>query len=755
MSQWLKNKFISVLKHKQQSRNSGEILQCIDLCGVYQNHLVIKGWCTDDSNNTISISILTEDSKTLSLIAGRNEQRPDVIEHLGLMDKELLLGFCHIYNVAEDFGELTVCFRNEKSNVSVPLDFNCSKDLDDQIRVVCETFGVSFCNMAGEENIDVYSRLQEQEQEQEQAVINPIRHYIEEAGSYKGKIALIRGWCLDIESHKNVQVVSSQTGISTKIIKYFQIDRPDVANCFDAGDKACPYGFLLLLDITKLSNDPIELCFSNEEHKVVIPLLLDKELSKQHLENNLTDGKLLTVSESKAFLLEQLGATYLAELQSEIVDVQQVQTKMHIDSGLSLDNGCFIRGWLDDSRSEIEMIRITDGNVLSVNILPSLTRNIRLDVNDAFPHLTSAFKAGFFCYSEVKDYSAPLYALVIEKSGKVVKLPLELGEVISDEVLATQQVLAQIDPYASDLFDIYEKHVAPSLLGIWKARTTLPSREETSVTLFGNQVAKPTCSVIVPLYGRFDFVLHQLAQFELDDDFKDVELIYVIDDPRIDQATKAMCDDISKLYNVSFKLVSCGRNLGFAGANNLGVKYASSDHLLLLNSDVLPSESGWLRRLLTAYKSTNNIGALGVKLVFEDESIQHIGMDFSQSREFGGLWLNNHPYKGLPENLVPQIGLEPVATVTAACLLVERAKFQEISGFDTQYILGDFEDSDLCLKLLDAGYDNYILGTEKLYHLERLSQSLVQQGDWKFKLTLFNGWQHTKRWDHLIRSLEA
>jgi lipopolysaccharide export system protein LptC len=55
--------------------------------------------------------------------------------------------------------------------------------------------------------------------------------------------------------------------------------------------------------------------------------------------------------------------------------------------------------------------------------------------------------------------------------------------------------------------------------------------------------------------------------------------------------------------------------------------------------------------------------------------------------------------------------------------------------------------------LVEQGYENYVLGSEKLYHLERQSQSLVDQGDWKFKLTLFNGWQHTARWNNMINEL--
>ena len=59
------------------------------------------------------------------------------------------------------------------------------------------------------------------------------------------------------------------------------------------------------------------------------------------------------------------------------------------------------------------------------------------------------------------------------------------------------------------------------------------------------------------------------------------------------------------------------------------------------------------------------------------------------------------------------------------------------------------------MKALDAGYKNYLLGSEKLYHLERQSQNLFDDNDWKFKLTIFNGWQHTTKWNSVIKQIHS
>jgi GT2 family glycosyltransferase len=83
-------------------------------------------------------------------------------------------------------------------------------------------------------------------------------------------------------------------------------------------------------------------------------------------------------------------------------------------------------------------------------------------------------------------------------------------------------------------------------------------------------------------------------------------------------------------------------------------------------------------------------------------------------------------------------------------MLLERSLYEAVGGFDTRYILGDFEDSDLCLKVYAQNKKIYLDMEESLFHLERLSQNLVDSGDWKYKLTLFNGLYQKNKWDQAI-----
>jgi len=72
-----------------------------------------------------------------------------------------------------------------------------------------------------------------------------------------------------------------------------------------------------------------------------------------------------------------------------------------------------------------------------------------------------------------------------------------------------------------------------------------------------------------------------------------------------------------------------------------------------------------------------------------------------------------------------------------------------LGGFDEAYPVGDFEDSDLCMKLHAMGLGIAVDRDTVLYHLERQSQAGSAE-HWRMQLTLFNAWQHERRWQRLL-----
>jgi GT2 family glycosyltransferase len=264
----------------------------------------------------------------------------------------------------------------------------------------------------------------------------------------------------------------------------------------------------------------------------------------------------------------------------------------------------------------------------------------------------------------------------------------------------------------------------------------------------GPPVPAPMLSIIVPLYGRIDLIEHQLAQFAADSTWARCDLIYVLDSPADWERLAWRTEALARLYGLSLRLLRLNANGGYAAANNLAAIRARADMLLFLNSDVLPSAPGWIERMLATYRSRPRIGALGPKLLFEDNSIQHAGESF-QSAGDGFAWDALPCFKGLHRDLPAANQPRRVPAVTGACLMVSRTRFESAGGFDQGYVQGDFEDMDFCLRLLKAGYENWYEPTVELYHLEEVSYPPIAR-----RLQFgYNRWLLACRWAPVISKL--
>jgi GT2 family glycosyltransferase len=255
-------------------------------------------------------------------------------------------------------------------------------------------------------------------------------------------------------------------------------------------------------------------------------------------------------------------------------------------------------------------------------------------------------------------------------------------------------------------------------------------------------------SIIVPLYKRVDFLEQQLAQFVHDPEISQADLIYVLDSPEQAEELKELAAHLFQLYRIPFRLAALAQNVGFSGANNVGASLAQGGLLLLMNSDVLPDRPGWLNKMATFYRSRSDIGALGVKLLFEDDSIQHAGLYFARLAKTGE-WENLHYFKGLHRSLPAANIARPVPAVTAACLMIDRELYATAGGLRGIYVQGDYEDSDLCLRLAEQGRQHWYYPEVELYHLEGQSYDLAARS----KNGQFNRWLHTRLWNERINAV--
>jgi GT2 family glycosyltransferase len=278
-------------------------------------------------------------------------------------------------------------------------------------------------------------------------------------------------------------------------------------------------------------------------------------------------------------------------------------------------------------------------------------------------------------------------------------------------------------------------------------RTVVPE-----VHQFGPVVEKPKCSIIIPLYGRFDFLLNQMLEFSEDEQINNgADLVYVIDDPRIASSVIQQAWLLYEANRVPFRLVVTTENRGYAGANNLGISVSRAPYLLLLNSDVIPVESGWLDKMLAAIDRDPGIGIVGARLFYPNGSIQHDGMTFQWEPSWNA-FLNKHPRSGMEASTDSDAGKSHPA-VSAACLLIRRSTYDSVGGLDEGFLIGDFEDSDLCLKVKQKGLRIICLSDLNLTHLERQSFTGIGANGFRERVSRYNAWRHQRRWSDYIEAL--
>jgi GT2 family glycosyltransferase len=170
----------------------------------------------------------------------------------------------------------------------------------------------------------------------------------------------------------------------------------------------------------------------------------------------------------------------------------------------------------------------------------------------------------------------------------------------------------------------------------------------------------------------------------------------------------------------------------FSRMNNAAVAQhgADADFVLFLNNDVEATQDGFLVRL-RRLAARRDVGAVGALLMYADRTVQHAGvvLGFNDSAEhalkFQPVYLDAAGRRNLGYNCALS-STRDYAAVTAACMMIRRAVFDEVGGFDESFGIG-FNDTDLCLRIGAAGYRILYDGSTMLYHYESATRSQTQQ----------------------------
>lgn len=191
----------------------------------------------------------------------------------------------------------------------------------------------------------------------------------------------------------------------------------------------------------------------------------------------------------------------------------------------------------------------------------------------------------------------------------------------------------------------------------------------------------------------------------------------------VDNASTDGSPDLVRERFPEVRLLALDENLGFGAANNRAAAEARGDALLLLNSDAWLA-GGALGTLRSALDADPSLGAVAPRLFFPDGRPQ-----FHWAPPTGvwgeALQKLRNPFESRPwVHRPPPVGLHRLLGrpwYTAACLLVRRDAFEAVGGFDEAFFLY-FEDVDLCLRLLDAGFRLASVDAATAFHVKGASR---------------------------------
>jgi GT2 family glycosyltransferase len=214
-------------------------------------------------------------------------------------------------------------------------------------------------------------------------------------------------------------------------------------------------------------------------------------------------------------------------------------------------------------------------------------------------------------------------------------------------------------------------------------------------------------SIVVPVHGNAALT-RRCLELVLTDLPPDCEAV-VVDDASTDETPELLSS-----FGERIRVLTMEENVGFARACNEGAAAAAGELLVFLNNDTEP-RAGWLEALLACAEREPEADAIGAKLVYPTGTVQHAGVVFGQDGYPHNL------YAGLPEEHPAVDRSRRLQAVTAACMLVRRASFERISGFDEGYE-NSLEDVDLCLRIGAEGGGVHYCHEAVVVHLESVSR---------------------------------
>ena len=221
----------------------------------------------------------------------------------------------------------------------------------------------------------------------------------------------------------------------------------------------------------------------------------------------------------------------------------------------------------------------------------------------------------------------------------------------------------------------------------------------------------PLVSVIIPNKDHAD-MLRSCVESVLEASYENIEII-IVENGSTERETFAYYKELSE--NPKVRLVRWKKPFNYSTINNYGARFARGEYYLFLNNDVRASISAdWLSEMLGVCQR-RDVGIVGCRLYYPNNKIQHAGIVIGIGGVAGAMFVDLP--RGRSGYMHKAAIMQDLSAVTAACMIVKKKAFEEVSGF-TEELAVAFNDVDFCLKVGKCGYRVVYDPYAELYHDE-------------------------------------
>ena len=251
-------------------------------------------------------------------------------------------------------------------------------------------------------------------------------------------------------------------------------------------------------------------------------------------------------------------------------------------------------------------------------------------------------------------------------------------------------------------------------------------------------------SIIIPIKDKAKITRRCIDSIYEKSTYKNFEII-LVDNNSMEEETFKMIKEYEDKYD-NFKSIRLECEFNYSYINNEAVKVASGDYLLFLNNDTEVMSHDFLEWML-GYARQDHVGCVGIKLLYPDKLVQHAGVVIG----YGGIAGHIYVTAAYSDNgLFGRLAMPyDYSAVTAACLMIEKQKFNKVNGFDEKLKVA-LNDVDLNLKILKEGYYNVCLSNVEMMHYESKSRG-YEASEEKHQRYLGEQEYMRKKWNTMLK----